>query len=177
MLAPSGLWCKRPRALFRVTWTVTTGRSADAIPGTAVRPEDVGGCGCCSGDVAGMWLDIWRGRAGYSPQTGGKRCAPRHDVSGRLTEIPTNPSVVSGKRFAQGTSREQNMARVILDHHQLDDRRGWIADERLWFHEVFAETRLGWGGLLEVVSLITLVAISAMGWLGVVAVLLRSVVG
>jgi hypothetical protein len=47
----------------------------------------------------------------------------------------------------------------------------------MWFHEVFADTGLGWGGLLEVMSLITLVAISAMGWLGVVAVLLRSVVG
>jgi hypothetical protein len=69
------------------------------------------------------------------------------------------------------------MAQVIVDHHQLDDRQGWIAGERLWFHEVFADTGLGWGGLLEVVSLITLVAISAMGWLGVVAVLIRSVVG
>jgi hypothetical protein len=88
-----------------------------------------------------------------------------------------NPSVASGKRFAQSTSKEQDVAQVILDHHQLDARPGWIAGERLWFHDVFADTGLGWGGLLEVVSLITLVAISAMGWLGVVAVLLRSVVG
>jgi hypothetical protein len=69
------------------------------------------------------------------------------------------------------------MAHVVLDHHHLDDRRSWIAGERLWFHEVFADAGLGWGGLLEVVSLITLVAISAMGWLGVMAVLVRSVVG
>jgi hypothetical protein len=74
-------------------------------------------------------------------------------------------------------SKEQDMAQVILDHHQLDDHRGWIAGERLWFHEVFADTGLGWGGLLEVMSLITLMAISAMGWLGVVAVLIRSIVG
>jgi len=69
------------------------------------------------------------------------------------------------------------MAQVIIDHHQPDGHPGWIAGERLWLHEVFADTGLGWGGLLEVMSLITLVAISAMGWLGVVAVLLRSVVG
>jgi hypothetical protein len=100
-----------------------------------------------------------------------------HNVSSTLTEIHTNPSVVSGKRLAHGSAKEQNMAQVILDHHHLDEHRGWIAGERLWFHEVFADTRLGWGGLLEVVSLVTLVAVSAMGWLGVVAVLLRSVVG
>ena len=69
------------------------------------------------------------------------------------------------------------MSQVIVDHHELDEHRGWIAGERMWLHEVLADTGLGWGGLLEVVSLITLVAISAMGWLGVMAVLLRSVLG
>jgi hypothetical protein len=98
-------------------------------------------------------------------------------VSSTLTEIHRNPPVVSGRRFAQNRTKGEDMAQVILDHHQLDDRRGWIAGERLWLHEVFADTGLGWGGLLEVVSLITLVAISAMGWLGVMAVLLRSVLG
>jgi len=100
-----------------------------------------------------------------------------HNPSSTLTEIRMNPSVVPGKRFAQSSSKEWDMAQVVLDHQQLDDHLGWIAGERLWFHEVFADTGLGWGGLLEVVSLVTLLAISVMGWLGVVAVLLRSVVG
>jgi hypothetical protein len=51
---------------------------------------------------------------------------------------------------------------------------GWIADERVWLHEVVDDLGNGWGGLLEAVSLLTLIAISAMGWFGVLAVLLKA---
>jgi hypothetical protein len=53
--------------------------------------------------------------------------------------------------------------------------RGWIAGERWWLHEVLEDRSHGWIGVLEIVSLVTLVAISAMAWLGVLAVLLESV--
>ncbi len=51
---------------------------------------------------------------------------------------------------------------------------GWIADERFWLHEIVEDLGHGWGGLLEAVSLVTLIAISAMGWLGVLAVLIKA---
>jgi hypothetical protein len=54
---------------------------------------------------------------------------------------------------------------------------GWIADERLWLHEVVEDVGHGWGGLLEMVSLVALLAISAMGWIGVIAVLVKSLHG
>jgi hypothetical protein len=57
-----------------------------------------------------------------------------------------------------------------VEHHS------WIADERFWLHEIVEDLSHGWGGLLEMVSLVTLIAISAMGWLGVLAVLLKGVI-
>ena len=51
---------------------------------------------------------------------------------------------------------------------------GWIADERSWLHEIVEDQGHGWGGLLEAVSFVTLIAISAMGWLGVIAVLIKA---
>jgi hypothetical protein len=52
---------------------------------------------------------------------------------------------------------------------------GWIADERIWLHEIVEDLGHGWGGLLEMVSLVTLIAISAMGWLGVLAILIKGI--
>lgn len=53
--------------------------------------------------------------------------------------------------------------------------QGWIAGERLWLRHVREDVSVGWGGVLEMLSLVTLVAISAIGWLAVVVVLLESV--
>jgi hypothetical protein len=52
---------------------------------------------------------------------------------------------------------------------------GWIADERLWLHHVREDVSGGWGGLLEILSLVTLITVSSLAWLGVLAVLIRSV--
>jgi hypothetical protein len=54
-------------------------------------------------------------------------------------------------------------------------RHGWIADERFWLHEIAEDLGHGWGGLLEMVSLVTLIAISVMGWLGVLAVIIKAI--
>ena len=53
--------------------------------------------------------------------------------------------------------------------------RSWIAEERFWLHEIVEDLGHGWGGLLEMVSLVTLIAISVMGWLGVLAVLIKAI--
>ncbi len=53
--------------------------------------------------------------------------------------------------------------------------QGWIDGERLWFHHVKEDISGGWGGILEMLSLMTLVAVSALGWLGVLVILIRSV--
>jgi hypothetical protein len=37
------------------------------------------------------------------------------------------------------------------------------------------DVSLGWGGVLEMLSLVTLVATSAIGWIAVIVLLLRSV--
>jgi len=50
---------------------------------------------------------------------------------------------------------------------------GWIAGEKVWLHRVFAPD-LSWGSLLVALSFITLITVSAMGWLGVLAVLIDS---
>jgi hypothetical protein len=52
---------------------------------------------------------------------------------------------------------------------------GWIAEERLWLRHVRDDVSLGWGGILEMLSLVTLVATSAVGWVAVIVLLLRSV--
>ena len=62
-----------------------------------------------------------------------------------------------------------------MTHVTLDQRPGWIAEERLWLHDVFADVGLSWGGLLVALSFVTLVTLSAMGWLSVLAVLIDSV--
>jgi hypothetical protein len=51
----------------------------------------------------------------------------------------------------------------------------WVADERSWLHEVLEDSSRGWIGLLELVSFLTLVGVSAIGWISVLAVLLKSV--
>jgi hypothetical protein len=53
--------------------------------------------------------------------------------------------------------------------------QGWIDGERLWLHHVQEDVSVGWGGALEMLSLVTLIAISALGWLGVLVILIRSV--
>jgi hypothetical protein len=52
---------------------------------------------------------------------------------------------------------------------------GWVAEERLWLRHVRDDVSLGWGGVLEMLSLVTLVATSAIGWIAVIVLLLRSV--
>jgi hypothetical protein len=53
--------------------------------------------------------------------------------------------------------------------------RRWVDGERLWLRHVGEDASGGWGGVLEMLSLVTLVAISAIGWLAVVVVLIESV--
>jgi hypothetical protein len=53
--------------------------------------------------------------------------------------------------------------------------QSWVAGERLWFRHVREDASEGWCGVLELLSLVTLVSICALGWLAVAAVLLRSV--
>jgi len=53
--------------------------------------------------------------------------------------------------------------------------QGWVAGERLWLHEVRDDVSRGWGGVLEILSLVTLIGTSAIGWLAVIVLLLRSV--
>jgi hypothetical protein len=52
---------------------------------------------------------------------------------------------------------------------------GWVAGERLWLRHVQDDVSLGWGGVLEMLSLVTLVTTSAIGWLAVIALLIWSV--
>ena len=52
--------------------------------------------------------------------------------------------------------------------------QGWIDGERLWL-QLREDVSVGWGGVLEMLSLVTLIAISALGWLGVLVILIRSV--
>ena len=52
-------------------------------------------------------------------------------------------------------------------------RPGWIAGERAWLHRVF-DTDLSWGSVLVALSFMTLITVSAMGWLGVLTVLIDS---
>lgn len=53
---------------------------------------------------------------------------------------------------------------------------GWIDDERAWFEAVITDLAgLRYGGLLEVISLVTLMVLSAAAWIGVLAVLVGSV--
>jgi hypothetical protein len=63
------------------------------------------------------------------------------------------------------------MAYIISEVHP-----GWIASERLWLSQVFADAELGWGGLLETLSFLALFAISLLGWFSVLGVLIDSVV-
>jgi hypothetical protein len=63
------------------------------------------------------------------------------------------------------------MTDIVLYPHP-----GWIAGERLWLHQVLADVELGWGGLLETLSFLALVAVSLLAWFGVLAVLIDSVV-
>ena len=53
-------------------------------------------------------------------------------------------------------------------------QHGWIADERHWLQEVLDDRDHGWIGVLEIVSLATLVGISALAWIGVVGLLVSS---
>lgn len=51
--------------------------------------------------------------------------------------------------------------------------RTWVADEQHWLHDVVAGTGSSrTGGLLEMLSFITLVGVSALAWLGCLGVVL-----
>jgi hypothetical protein len=49
--------------------------------------------------------------------------------------------------------------RSIMTHTM---HHNWVADERLWLHEVLADRAHGWIGMLEIVSLAALVGISVL---------------
>ncbi len=53
--------------------------------------------------------------------------------------------------------------------------QSWVAGEQLWLRHVREDASEGWGGVLELLSLVTLVTMCALGWLAVAAVLIRSV--
>lgn len=53
----------------------------------------------------------------------------------------------------------------------------WVADERHWLHDVLGGVGCSRsGGLLEVLSFITLVGVSAAAWLGVLGVVVTHVI-
>ena len=52
---------------------------------------------------------------------------------------------------------------------------GWVAGERVWLRHVRDDVSEGWGGVLEMLSLLTLITTSVAGWLAVIVLLLRSV--
>lgn len=50
----------------------------------------------------------------------------------------------------------------------------WVADEQHWLHDVVAGVGCSrTGGLLEMLSFIALVAVSALAWLGCLGVVVR----
>ncbi len=53
----------------------------------------------------------------------------------------------------------------------------WVADEQHWIHDVLAGVGSSrTGGLLEMLSFIALVGISALAWLGCLGVVLERVI-